>query len=170
MEYAIPRRPLLPGFKPLGGGSRRYAVVDQAGVVVDTISRRQYDRLSIATHEGDTRTQYGRMSARAKQAGYRNYSDYRQQSKQWGPQADKWTMRMYEAGVPESKLGPLSRNRHNAILVAQARAAHVDILGNRLPDSTDPSGILSDPEGPLAQILVEMGWREQDETQPPGSS
>lgn len=110
------------------------------------------------------------MSARAQQAGYRNYSDYREQSKVWGPKADKWTMRMYEAGVPESKLGPLSRARHNAILVEQARAANVDILGNRLPDRDDPTGILSDPQGPLAQILIEMGWREADETQPPGSS
>lgn len=77
---------------------------------------------------------------------------------------------MQEAGVPERKLGPYSRARKNAIEVEKARAnLPRDILGNR-NDRDDPTGVLTDPQGPLADLLVEMGYREADETEPPGSS
>lgn len=70
---------------------------------------------------------------------------------------------MQEAGVSEKKLGPLSRQRHNAIEVSIARAANVDVLGNRKPDRDDPTGVLWDPEGPLIEMLIEMGFVDADD-------
>lgn len=72
-------------------------------------------------------------------------------------------MRAYEAGVPEKKLGRFSRARRNAIEVERARS-HLprNALGQR-NDRDDKTGVLTDKEGPLADLLVEMGFLERDD-------
>lgn len=154
---------------PLGGKSRRYQVLDQQGRPLGEISRRQYERLAYAERTGSSTgtTQYAQLSKKAQGAGYANYSEYRRLNKQYANRADRWINRMYTAGVPEGKLGRFSRARYNAILVEQARQQLPrDRLGDR-NDRDDTTGILNmaDPDSPLFQLLLDMGYVDRDDAE-----
>lgn len=146
----MPRRVTAPGFTYLGGSSRRYRRDDTG----ETLSRRQYERQTTGE------TQYARLDRKAKAAGWSSYSAYRRTSPWSMPKWEKHRAQMLAAGVPPSQLGPISRARR---LWQEVDTERGTLPRNAIGGANDhDSALLRDPDGPLAQLLVMMGYRDQD--------
>lgn len=121
----------LPGYKPLGGKSRRYQ-----GPGGRTISRRQYD------------------NKRARQAGFssiralRDFVDTLQRGR-WGDWI--YDVKQHTGRVPSADL------YHDVEMVRRRRARLRYLYGDQARDDMDPE--LVAPDGPLARILDASGRR-----------
>lgn len=109
--------------------------------------------------EGDLRTAFGRRNALAVEAGYRSYGEYRRVA------ADPHTGRhrleyMALHDVPRwQTLGPGSDfGRAVANVRREAELVRTGVLGS------------FDPDGALADFLIDLGWRDPEDTWAPGDT
>lgn len=125
-------------------------------------------RLANATYRGETRTAYQIHNARAQAIGYRSYGEYLKVRRDYAPKWEKHRDQMLAAGVPPGKLGAFSSAERLWYEIDQERGR---LPRNAIGQTNDhDSELLRDPEGPLAQILVMMGYRDKESNTPPGDS
>lgn len=130
----------LPGWRRAPGTGRRERYINPAG---EEVSRRQYE------------------NARAQSAGWRNWSDYQRARK--SDDYLRWIGRTSgEAGVSPSQLaGPESEFSQNYLTVSMLRQRQAGLIEGE-PDWEVAERRLTDPDGPLAQLLVDAGLRPPD--------
>lgn len=134
----MPNRPgRLEGYTLLPGSARKYRTPSG-----EIISRYRYD------------------SIRLQKAGWKNRYQLEQarKSREW-PSAVKLLRSARDEPMPISAFDiATDPQAFNAYQVQRRRARlKADVLGNR-HDADDP--VLTDPDGPLAQLLVAMGRRD----------
>lgn len=127
----------LDGYQPLPGTARRYRTPSG-----EIISRYEYD------------------SRRLRTAGWKNRGQFerarRSQTWQKAMKLARQATGSVERNAMAQAMDPYMRDAYE---VERRRALlGYDILGNRVPDRTDPW--LVDPDGPLAGLLVAMGRRD----------
>jgi len=83
------------------------------------------------------------------------------ETSRYAPKIDKWRARIRKAN-PDADTGPYTQLRRDIVEVARRRdRLPSDVLGNT-DDSKDPE--LVAPDGPLAHLLIAMGFRDPDWT------